>query len=63
MKKTYIQPETIVAHLQTEGMIAASLKIHGDTEVDTSNGDQLTHKRQNYWGGGFKEEETNESYW
>ena len=61
MKKTYIQPETMVVRLQTEGMIAASLQMHSDKTVDTSaeNG-QLTNKKNPIWGG--SEEET-ESYW
>ena len=62
MKKTYIQPETMVVRLQTEGMIAASLQINNDATktVDTSNGGQLTNKKNPIWGG--SEEET-ESYW
>ena len=60
MKKTYIQPETMVVRLQTEGMIAASLQINGEKTVDTSaDGGQLTNKKNPIWGG---EEET-ESYW
>ena len=61
MKKTYIQPETIVVRLETEGMIAASLKI-SDTTVDTSNGGQLTNKKESsIWGS--DEEENNGSFW
>ena len=60
MKKTYIQPETLVVNLATEGMIAASLKMDGNKTVDTSNGGQLTNKKNPIWGG--SEEET-ESYW
>ena len=60
MKKTYIQPETMVVRLQTEGMIAVSLKIDGKNTVDTSNGGQLTNKKNPIWGG---EEEETESYW
>ena len=60
MKKTYIQPETMVVRLQTEGMIAASLQIDGTKTVDTSDGGQLTNKKNPIWGG--SEEET-ESYW
>ena len=61
MKKTYIQPETLVVNLATEGMIAASLKIgNGDQTVDTSNGGQLTNKKNPIWGG---EEEAGNSYW
>ena len=59
MKKTYIQPETIVVRLETEGMIAASLKIN-DTTVDTSNGGQLTNKKDPIWG---TDEEETESFW
>ncbi len=63
MKKTYIQPETIVVRLETEGMIAASLQIC-DTTVDTSkDGGQLTNKKESsIWGGDF-EEESNGSIW
>ena len=61
MKKTYIQPETIVVSLETEGMIAASWKISGTT-VDTSNGGQLTNKKESsIWGS--DEEESNGSFW
>ena len=63
MKKTYIQPETMVVRLQTEGMIATSLRINNDPEktVDTSNGGQLTNKKNPIWGG--EEEEAGNSYW
>ena len=61
MKKTYIQPETIAVRLETEGMIAASLKMDGDKTVDTSNGGQLTNKKNPIWGG--EEEEAGNSYW
>jgi hypothetical protein len=61
MKKTYIQPETLVVNLATEGMIAASLKI-SNNEVDTSEeGGQLTNKKNPIWGG--EEEEAGNSYW
>ena len=61
MKKTYIQPETIVVRLETEGMIAASLQISNKT-VDTSNGGQLTNKKESsIWGS--DEEENNGSFW
>ena len=61
MKKTYIQPETLVVNLATEGMIATSLQIDGKKTVDTSaEGGQLTNKKNPIWGG--SEEET-ESYW
>ena len=60
MKKTYIQPETLVVNLATEGMIAASLQINSGKTVATSNGEQLTNKKNPIWGG---EEEETESYW
>ena len=61
MKKTYIQPETLVVRLQTEGMIAASLQI-SDKAVDTSaEGGQLTNKKNPIWGG--SEEETDNGFW
>ena len=55
MKKTYIQPETLVVRLETEGMIAASIRISDET-VDTSAGDQLTNKKNPIWGTGEEEE-------
>ena len=61
MKKTYIQPETIAVRLETEGMIAASLQMRSDKTVDTSNGGQLTNKKNPIWGG--EEEEAGNSYW
>ena len=62
MKKTYIQPETMVVRLQTEGMIAASLQINSGKEVDTSaDGGQLTNKKNPIWGG--SEEETDNGFW
>ena len=60
MKKTYIQPETLVVNLHTEGMIAASLKIDGEKTVDTSAGGQLTNKKDPIWG---TDEEETESFW
>ena len=59
MKKTYIQPEMLVVSLATEGMIAASIRISDET-VDTSNGGQLTNKKDPIWG---TEEEETESFW
>ena len=60
MKKTYIQPETLVVNLHTEGMIAASIRISNET-VNTSNaGEQLTNKKDPIWG---TDEEEVESYW
>ena len=62
MKKTYIRPETQVVNIHTEGMIAASLQINSGKTVDTSDGGQLTNKKNPIWGGDF-EEESSESYW
>jgi hypothetical protein len=62
MKKTYIQPETLVVNLATEGMIAASLQINSEKTVDTSaEGGQLTNKKNPIWGG--EEEEAGNGYW
>ena len=61
MKKTYIQPETLVVNLATEGMIATSLQINSEKTVDTSNGGQLTNKKNPIWGG--EEEEAANGYW
>lgn len=60
MKKTYIQPETLVVNLATEGMIAASLQMHSDKTFDTSKDGQLTNKKNPIWGG---EEEAGNSCW
>lgn len=57
MKKTYIQPETLVVNLHTEGMIAASLQMYNDKYVDTSKGGQLTNKKS-FWDTEDVEEET-----
>lgn len=57
MKKTYIQPETLVVNLHTEGMIAASLQMYNDKYVDTSKGGQLTNKKS-LWDTEDVEEET-----
>ena len=62
MKKTYIQPETLVVILATEGMIAESLQMHSDKTVNTSEeGGQLTNKKNPIWGG--EEEEAGNGYW
>ena len=59
MKKIYIRPETQVVNIHTEGMIAASIRISNET-VDTSNGGQLTNKKDPIWG---TDEEETESFW
>ena len=48
MKKTYIQPETFVVNLHTEGMIAASVGF-GEGSVDAANA--MTNKKESsIWG-------------
>ena len=50
MKKTYIQPQMSIYDLQLEGMIAASIKIDGNTTIDTSKeGVQLGNKQDSPW--------------
>ena len=44
MKKSYIKPETLEVKFEAQGVIAASLRIIEDVEVDTENGEQLTNK-------------------
>ena len=53
MKKTYIQPETVVVNLHTEGMIAVSI----GTGTSTVNADEaLTKKKESsMWGSGEDE--------
>ena len=55
MKKTYIQPETVVVNLHTEGMIAASPQIK--TGAGTVSADEaLTKKKESsMWGSGEDE--------
>lgn len=50
MKKTYISPIATEMNLSAENMIAASLGIHNDKSVDTSNGGQLSDNRRGEWG-------------
>ena len=62
MKKAYIQPNVFTLYLQTEGMIAVSMKIDSNNTVDTSaDGGQLTNKKNPIWGG--SEEETDNGFW
>ena len=59
MKKTYIQPETIVVRLETEGMIAASI---GVSETGVGGSNAWTNKKESsIWGS--DEEESNGSFW
>ena len=50
MKKVYIKPEVCAVVFETQGVIAASLKIDSNKTVDTSaEGGQLTNKYNNGW--------------
>ena len=49
MKKTYITPAVSAQEVVLEGVVAASLKIDSNTEVDTSNGGQLSNKYKSPW--------------
>lgn len=50
MKKTYIAPATSTKDLQLEGLIAASVKINSEQEVNTSNpGVQLGNQVSSPW--------------
>ena len=59
MKKTYIAPSVEVIKVGAISMLAASMKINNDTEVDTSvDGGQLgrednTPSRPNLWEQGW----------
>ena len=45
MKKEYTKPTTIEVKFEAQGMIAASLQMHNNTTIDTSEaGAQLTNK-------------------
>ena len=50
MKKNYISPLATEVNIAAENMVAASLGIHSDKEVDTSNGGQLGGNRRGEWG-------------
>ena len=49
MKKEYTKPATIEVMFESQGVIAASIKINSEKSVDTSNGQQLTNKYNNGW--------------
>ena len=56
-KKAYITPEMEVMNIETVDMMATSLLIDGETEVDTSkDGTQLGHGRRGTWGNLWYEE-------
>ena len=50
MKKNYISPLATEVNVAAENMLAASLGIHSDTTVDTSEGGQLGGNRRGEWG-------------
>ena len=51
MKKNYISPLATEVNIAAENMVAASLGIHSDKEVDTStDGGQLGGNRRGEWG-------------
>ena len=50
MKKTYVSPLATEVSVAAENMLAASLGIHSDKTVDTSNGGQLSGGRRGEWG-------------
>lgn len=59
MKKTYIAPSAEVIKVETVSILAASLNLNDDTQVDTSDGGQLgrednyTPYRPNLWEQGW----------
>ena len=59
MKKNYIQPETVVLCLQTEGVIAASI---GTSETGVGGSNAWSNKKESsIWG--TEEEENKGGYW
>ena len=50
MKKTYVSPLMVEVNVEAEQMLAASLKLDGNKEVDTSNGGQLGRDNNRQWG-------------
>ena len=54
MKKTYVSPLMIEVNVEAESMLAASLKLDGNKEVDTSNGGQLSGNHRGEWGNLWK---------
>ena len=49
MKKTYINPEMSAQEFVLEGVVAASMKMDGEKNIDTSNGGQLSNKYKSPW--------------
>ena len=50
MKKTYVSPLMVEVNVEAEQMLAASVAMHSDKEVDTSNGGQLGKDNGREWG-------------
>ena len=50
MKKTYVSPLATEVNVAAESMLAASLQMHSDKTVDTSNGGQLSGGSRGEWG-------------
>ena len=48
MKKTYITPEASAQEFVLEGVVAASIKMDGEKEIDTNTG-QLSNKYKSPW--------------
>ena len=49
MKKEYISPLAVEVNVEATNMLAASLQLNGDKEVDTSTG-QLSSGHRGQWG-------------
>lgn len=55
MKKTYVSPFAEEVNIETTQMLAASIGINDDKEVDTTTpGDQLSDDRRGEWGDLWK---------
>ena len=50
MRKSYISPLATEVNVEAEAMLAASVKLDGNTSVDTSNGGQLGGGPRGQWG-------------
>lgn len=57
MKKTYIAPSAEVIKVETVSIVATSLNLNDETQVDTSEGGQLGREerpsRPNVWEQGW----------
>ena len=55
MKKTYVSPLVVEVNVEAESMLAASVKLDGNKEVDTSTpGAQLGGNNRGEWGNLWK---------